>query len=1294
MATILLQAAGGALGTLIGGPVGGVLGRALGAIGGSAIDNGLFARGRKVEGARLAASRIQNADEGASVARVYGTARVSGQVIWTTRFEEAARTERQGGKGGGGGASVTTYSYFGNVAVGLCEGPIAAVRRVWADGEEIDLTGVTMRLHRGDESQMPDPLIEAKQGAGNAPAYRGLAYVVFERLALERWGNRIPQFSFEVLRPIGALEAGLRAVAVIPGASEHGLDPRTVRERIAKGTDKSLNRNVLHGSSDFDASLDELTALCPKLERAALVVSWFGDDLDAGRCTIRPGVEARVRDETEGWRVGPTGRDHARLISWSGGGPAYGGTPSDAGVVRALRDMAARGLKVTFYPFVLMDVPADNKLADPYGAERQASYPWRGRITLRVATGRAGSPDGTAEAEEAVRRFVGTARPEHFRIENGEVRYNGPAEWSYRRMVLHQAHLAKLAGGVDAFVIGSELRGLTRVRESGGVFPFVSALGELAADVARVLPGAKLTYAADWSEYFGYRPEDGSGDVFFNLDPLWAHPAIHMVGIDNYLSLADWRDGDEGSPYDLEALRGGIAGGENHDWFYRSEEDRRSRRRTPITDGLGKPWTFRAKDIRGWWENRHFERRGGGELGTPTPWEPRSKPIWFTELGCPAVDKGANQPNVFVDPKSSESFVPHFSTGARDDLMQRRFLEAHLSFWDPAAPGFRDADNPVSPNYGGRMVEPSAIHLWAWDARPFPAFPARTDLWSDGGNWRLGHWLTGRLGQAPVDALIRVLLSDHGFANVDATGVDALLTGYVSSGGASARAELEAVMRLCGVVSRSEGGRLVFRSVGALGADAKVDVLAEPDDGRIALDRRRGEESEVVKEVVVGFTDAGRAYQSGAAEASRPDRPYPRQDRVEAPAVLEEEAARRFAASILARAMAGQESLSFELPPTNVELEAGDCVEIADAPGRWLVSRIESGETLRVEARRLPAAGATAGREGSGAGTLLSSAPVFASRPLTLFLDLPQGAATSAEGPARFAAFAEPFLPLAVEASASGGPFERRLIAEQPATVGELVRAMPLGREGVFQPNASMEVRLYRGALFSIGMGELLAGGNLCAVQAPGGEWEVVQFATAEEVAPMRFRLTGLVRGLGGTEGSMAAGAGTGASFVLLGAGCEPIGLKPGEIGAELQWRVAPLGRPFDDPAVVTQTVTLGRRALKPLSPVHLACGFRADGGLALSWVRRTRLSGDGWDGLDVPLGEEIERYRLRIVAPDGRELVIESGSPALAVSAAEQVTAFGGLPPRIEVGVAQFGLLYGAGTERRAAFERPPAVN
>ena len=62
----------------------------------------------------------------------------------------------------------------------------------------------------------------------------------------------------------------------------------------------------------------------------------------------------------------------------------------------------------------------------------------------------------------------------------------------------------------------------------------------------------------------------------------------------------------------------------------------------------------------------------------PTAWAPRAKPIWLTEIGVPAVDKGANEPNVFPDPKSSESAIPPFSGGSRDDLIQVRALEAIL----------------------------------------------------------------------------------------------------------------------------------------------------------------------------------------------------------------------------------------------------------------------------------------------------------------------------------------------------------------------------------------------------------------------------------------------------------------------------------------------------------------------------------------------------------------------------------------------------------------------------------------
>jgi hypothetical protein len=143
-----------------------------------------------------------------------------------------------------------------------------------------------------------------------------------------------------------------------------------------------------------------------------------------------------------------------------------------------------------------------------------------------------------------------------------------------------------------------------------------------------------------------------------------------------------------------------------------------------------------------------------------------SKPIWFTELGCPAVDKGTNQPNVFVDPKSSESFTPHFSRGWRDDAIQRAYLEATYLWW--GAP----ANNPVSSVYGGRMVHVSECAAWTWDARPYPFFPALTDVWTDGGNWRLGHWLTGRLGAVSLAALVRHLCLRAGLPESRSTSPD------------------------------------------------------------------------------------------------------------------------------------------------------------------------------------------------------------------------------------------------------------------------------------------------------------------------------------------------------------------------------------------------------------------------------------------------------------------------------------------------------------------------------------------
>ncbi len=589
-------------------------------------------------------------------------------------------------------------------------------------------------------------------------------------------------------------------MCIIPGSTEFGYEPQIVTRNTGWGETESENAHASALKSDWTVSLDQLTGICPNVSAASLVVAWFGDDLRCGVTSLRPGVEtAGKQTEPLNWSVAGQTRSNAYVVSQSGGGPVFGGTPSDQSVIDAIADLKARGLKVVFYPFILMDIAQGNGLPDPYGGAEQAVYPWRGRITCDPAPGEAGSSDKTAALTADVDHFFGAAQASDFSIGGGAVSYSGPAEWGLRRMVLHYAHLCALAGGVDTFIVASELRGLTTLRESASSYPAVARLKTLAEDVKAVLPGAKVSYAADWSEYFGHQPGDGSGDVFFHLDPLWASPAVDFIGIDNYLPLSDWRPGAAhadaqagwASVYDPGYLDANIAGGEYFDWYYASDADRLSQQRTAISDGAyGKPWVFRPKDLVGWWSNQHFDRPGGVEDASPTGWMPQSKPIWFTEMGIPAVDLGTNQPNVFYDPKSSESALPYFSSGVRDDLIQRRALLAVADYWQGGS------GNPVSSVYGGPMVDADRLFVWAWDARPFPAFPGRSDVWADASNHQRGHWLNGRLGAVSLDDLVADICRNFGFDDAVSDELDAVLDGFLIDRPMSARDAIQPLGRL------------------------------------------------------------------------------------------------------------------------------------------------------------------------------------------------------------------------------------------------------------------------------------------------------------------------------------------------------------------------------------------------------------------------------------------------------------------------------------------------------------------
>ncbi len=290
------------------------------------------------------------------------------------------------------------------------------------------------------------------------------------------------------------------------------------------------------------------------------------------------------------------------------------------------------------------------------------------------------------------------------------------SDTGYNKFIIHYANLLK--GKIDAFVIGSEFKELTSVIDvrfqypDVKRYPVVVELIELAKQVKSILGKEVIvTYAADWSEY--HHHEEG----FYHLDPLWASDYIDVVGIDAYFPLTNKT---KGNIY-FEDIKLGWESGELWDFYY----DGNGRNKA-----LAPEWGL--KQIEHWWSNNHTRS------GIQSLWEPKMKPIWFTEFGFPSISMATNQPNVFWNPEAKDGGAPKYSSESVNFAIQMRAIRATLEYWQ--------SKSEIVQN----------MFLWTWDARPYPSYPERLDIWSDGDLWIKGHWINGKI--EPVSQV--TLLSD------------------------------------------------------------------------------------------------------------------------------------------------------------------------------------------------------------------------------------------------------------------------------------------------------------------------------------------------------------------------------------------------------------------------------------------------------------------------------------------------------------------------------------------------------
>lgn len=1301
MATILLSAAGAAIGSGFGGSVlglsGAVIGRAVGATIGRSIDQRILGSGSDpVEVGRVDRFRLSGVGYGTPIQEIWGRMRVAGEIIWASRFQEQRHTQVGGGKGAPRVTSNTaSFSYSVSLAIALCRGEALRVGRVWADGVEISPNSLNLRFYPGSESQLPDPKIEAVEGAGLAPSYRGIAYVVIEDLSLSRFGNRVPQFSFEVVRRANVktapehpdLAAAINAVAMIPGAGEYALATTPVHFARGLGQNVSANVHSVLGETDFASSLKQLNEELPNCGSVSLVVSWFGNDLRCGQCQVRPKVEQHMFDGVEmPWVVSGTARAAAALVPTASGQPVYGGTPADASVIEAIRAIRDSGKEVMFYPFILMDQIANNGLTDPWtGSPDQPAFPWRGRITLNQAPGTAGSTDQTAGSAAELQAFLGNAAATDFTERPNGVSYFGPSEWSYRRFILHYAHLCAAAGGVDAFCIGSEMRGLTQVRSAANVFPMVNALRSLAADVRSILGSqTKVTYAADWSEYFGFRTGD---NVFFNLDPLWADSNIDFIGIDNYMPISDWRDTennldeDWGTIYALDYLEANISGGEGYDWYYDSAEAIVNQSRTPIIDtAYGEDWVFRNKDIKGWWESDHHERLSGVRQVSATAWVPGMKPIRFTEYGCAALDKSTNQPNRFLDPKSSESALPTGSNGQRDDYLQTQYYLAMANYWTDSV------NNPDSTSYSGKMVDFGRSHAWAWDSRPFPDFPGAVAVWSDGQNYTKGHWLNGRATNQPLSLVVDEITSDLGIdAQLDLTRLYGVLRGFSSTESTTARSKLQTLALAYGIDIAESEGDLRFLSRGSVKPLAldHIDFVATQDlsEGR---EMTKGSSQDLTERVRVTYVEAENDFETQTAEATFPDEFGGGAVETEVALLLTAVEANSIAERGLVGARLAKDGLRFSLPLSQIALAAGNLVELEGVTYR--VDMADESSWLDFEATRvdfgsygsIPERGETPNRVAIAAPT-----PVFVT-----FLDLPLLSGDEVPQAPHIALAASPWPnQVSVWSSSTDAGYTLNTSVDVPAIIGTTLSAIPYAPPGLWDRGAVFQVSISAGELSSAPEATVLNGANVIAIGDGSAEnWEIMQFAEANLISENTYEVKSLLRGQAGSDAITPGNWPQGSILVVLDGLVPQIGLPLAARGLDRYYRIGASELGYTDANIGKIVTAFDGIGLRPYSVSHLHAVTNSLGDILATWIRRTRIDGDSWQSIDVPLGEDAEVYAVSVFM--GTVLIRQTTTtvPNWTYAIADQLS--DGISAPFEISVAQVSNIFGAGPSRAIRFD------
>ncbi len=463
------------------------------------------------------------------------------------------------------------------------------------------------------------------------------------------------------------------------------------------------------------------------------------------------------------------------------------------------------------------------------------------------------------------------------------------------------------------------------------------------------------------------------------------------------------------------------------------------------------------------------------------------------------------------------------------------------------------------------------------------------------------------------------------------------------------------------------------------------DALVESKPNADLITLTRAQETDLPASARISYSASESEYRQAVAEARRLVGASGRVALAELPVVMEATQASQVAEAWLFEAWAARDRAAFSLPPSSLAVEPGDTLSI-DIAGKSRLLRIaEIGDH---GARDIEARSIDPDVYGGVSPITRPQTPppdVLTGQPFGLFLDLPL--LIGSESPhAGYVAAAQRPWPGAVAflRSPETSGFSLRATATAAVATGVTLDPLPAGPEGRIDRATRLRVKLDYGQLQSVTHLALLSGANAAAIRNADGVWEVLQFETADLVAPATYELSNLLRAQVGTDGAMEVSLPAGARFILLDRALAPVDMSLDDIGLAFHWRFGPASRDIGHASYVAATHTFTGVGLRPYSPVHVR-GTRTAGDLTITWTRRTRIGGDAWSAADVPLVEESERYEVDILDGSTVKRTIATTSPSATYSAADQAIDFGALQSSCSIRAYQIAAGYGRGTPRTA---------